>query len=152
MQRLGRISAAAAAIVALATAPLLAQTIDSHGIRSGNVRIDATGVHTGTTDVTASGVRTGRGGGTTIDTNGQRRSVSCAGGSLVVNGNHNDLSVTDCGHVTLAGNDNVASIAFARAGSLTVPGNRNVVRWSAPRDVRVGVASLGTRNRVTRGR
>ena len=127
MRRLGWTGLLVATVVA---APVAAQTIDSHGIRSGDVRIAAGGIHTGTTET---------------------RSLSCSGGSLVGNGNNDHLTVSGCTRLTVAGNDNDVSIAFSRPGSLAVPGNRNTVTWNAPRDVRVDLSSLGTRNHVTRG-
>lgn len=125
--------------------------VDGTGVRTPGVRVDSSGVHTGNTDVTSRGVSVGRGGGTTIDTNGQHRSVSCGGGALTVNGNRNDLTISDCSRVTIAGNSNVASVDYrGPRGSLFVPGNRNSVRWHAGARTRVSASAPGTKNSVSR--
>jgi len=123
--------------------------VDGTGVSAPGMRVDASGVHTGEADEISLGV--GQSGGTTINTNGNTRTVDCGGGALTVNGNSNRLTVAHCSRVTIAGNGNVAVVAFSHTGSrLFVPGNRNTVTWNAPRDVRVSASAPGTRNSVKR--
>ena len=144
-----------AALIAAAAVPVAAQvSVGPHGVRSGNTVVDGTGVHTGTTSVTSGGVSVRgaprRGSGTTIRTNGNRRSVDCAGGALEVDGNANHLTVTGCTAVTVNGNVNELRIDYPASGRLDVMGNRNRVTWRAAPGVRVAVSAPGTRNVVTR--
>ena len=109
--------------------PAAAQTIDASGVRAGGVRIDATGIHSGGASVTRHGVRSGSGGDHTINGNRAVREVNCGGRSLVVNGNENTLTATDCSSITLAGNHNRLKWHRDRGSTaVTNVGNGNQVR------------------------
>ena len=137
------------ALILLFAAPAAAQvTIDSHGVRSGGTVIDATGVHSAGGSVTRTGIHAAGGRGVTLDTNGATRRINCGGGALTVNGNRNDLTVTNCHAVTIAGNGNTVAIRFAGAGRLSVVGNDDQVTWSAPPRTAVAVTNVGTRSSV----
>jgi hypothetical protein len=137
-------------LLALATPAAAQVSIGPGGIRSGDTVIDERGVHTNGVDVGGGGVRTGGGRGTIVSTNGGRRSLSCGGGALTVNGNANRLNVRDCARVTVNGNRNIVDVSFGRTGRLGVFGNRNQVRWSAPPRAQVSISSPGTGNTVRR--
>lgn len=143
--------------IMLIAVPVGAQvTIDSNGVRSGDVVIDSRGVHTPQASVDRSAV-TQRGrrvgnasGGRQILANHQRLTIECTRSGLTVIGNHNDLTVRNCTRLSVPGNYNRISARFTADGSIGVMGNRNTVTWTAPRETRVSVSNIGSKNEVTR--
>lgn len=139
-----------AVLLFAAPLPATAQvTIDSHGLRAGGTVIDATGVHTRGATVDAAGVHT-RAAARTITANHLVRQIDCGGGTLTVNGNSNQLTVTGCRTVTIAGNENVIQARFDAPSTLTVAGNRDSVTYAAAPHIAVSVSNVGTRSSVTR--
>ena len=146
------------AALAIAASPALAQVSVGNGVvRAGGVTVDSSGVHTPGAEVTGHGVAMRRGGGMrsgrsqSIVANGQHRTVDCGGGSLVVAGNSNVVTVSNCARVAVPGNNNQVTASFRANGAVSMPGNHNMLHWSAPETVKVGVDDPGTGNHVTRG-
>lgn len=140
------------ALPMLLGAPAVAQvTIDSRGVRAGGTTIDATGVHQRGARVAAADVHA-RGGarGRVVDGNRLTQRIDCAGGTVTINGNANDLAIANCRSVTVAGNRNQVAVRFGVPGRLTVLGNGDRVTYSAPPRVPVTVSNVGTRSTVTR--
>jgi hypothetical protein len=86
----------------------------------------------------------------TVVENKLERAYDCAGGSAVLHGNENRLTLSRCPELTITGNDNQIELV-GPVRHIRLPGNDNTVEWSEgdggqpPK-----VEALGSGNRVRR--
>ena len=81
--------------------------------------------------------------------NGNDKTVShnCHGGSVVINGNRNNLTLQECVAAQVNGNNNVLDMAAPSA--LNVLGNKNEITWSRASDGSApAVSNVGNGNKI----